>query len=53
MALIGSQYGRAAPPSGSTPSLRPAVANGVHVDDVLEILDIGQDEVFLVRACGL
>ena len=29
--------------------LQPCAPDRVHLDDVLEILDVGQDEVFLVR----
>ena len=30
--------------------LEAGAADGVHVDDVAQVLDVGQDEIFLVRA---
>ena len=41
----GLPEGDAAPPIGSTPILRPAAADGVHVDDVCQVGDVGRDVV--------
>ena len=33
--------------------LQAGAANGVHVDDILQIANVGQDKIFLVRGRGL
>jgi hypothetical protein len=46
--LIGSQYGRAAPPSVDR-ELELRATNDVYVHNILEIANVGGDEIFLVR----
>ncbi len=50
MELIGSQYGPRRAAQWVHAELESGGANGFHVDDVPQVVDIGQHEVFLV--CG-
>ena len=51
MALIGPQYGCTA--EWIYTQLQAGAADRIHVDDVSQILDVGQHEIFLVCCVGL